>query len=65
LNQAPEQKLKKRKLLSFKEFTPIKKSKFIFLHVNIFRKRKNEEEEKKQIFSFLTSCFLENQRKII
>jgi hypothetical protein len=39
--------LKKRKPLSFKEFTLVKKSKFIFLYVNIFRKRKNEIEKKK------------------
>jgi hypothetical protein len=66
LTETPEKYSKKRKILSFKEFTPAKKSKFTFLYFNIFRKRKNEgKKEKKLMFPPLTYSFLKNQSRII
>jgi hypothetical protein len=57
LTEASEKYSKKRKTLSFKEFVPTKKSKCIFLHFNVFRKRKMEIKEKKTDISILYMLF--------
>jgi hypothetical protein len=65
LNQTPEQKLKKRKPLPFKESTLVKKSKFIFLYVNIFRKRKNgDKREKDSCSHFSQAAFSKTKAKL-
>jgi hypothetical protein len=57
--------LKKRKSLFFKESTPIKKSKFIFLYVNIFKKRKNgDRKEKDRCFHSSQATFLKTKAKL-
>jgi hypothetical protein len=47
LIEVPEKYSKKRKTLSLKESVPTKKSKFIFLHFNILKKRKNGGRKEK------------------
>jgi hypothetical protein len=65
LNQTPEQKLKKRKPLPLKESTPVKKSKFTFLHFMIFRKRKNGDRRGKGRCShFSQAAFLNTKARL-
>jgi hypothetical protein len=65
LNQTPEQKLKKRKSFSSKESTPVKKSKFMFLHFMIFRKRKSgDRREKDRCSHFSQAAFSKTKARL-
>jgi hypothetical protein len=65
LTEIPEKYSKKRKTLSFKEFAPTKKSKFMFLHFNIFRKRKNGGKRRKTYVFISYMFFSRKSSKII
>jgi hypothetical protein len=64
LTETPGKYFKKRKILSLKKFAPAKKSKCMFLHFNIFRKKMEIKEKKTDVHIF-TCFFLKNQSKII
>jgi hypothetical protein len=56
--------LKKKKSLSFKKFTPVKKSKFIFLYVNIFRGKNGDRREKGRCFYSSQAAFSKIKAKL-